>query len=462
MSIIGSLIRDAFKQKEKTNKSHAGQKELVFENIQQAEGGVIIGFTTGSEGDALAKLTKELLRPFAEIASRIVIIDTSKQDIFFRLKDVFREPIWFAASYFGSGQNISITKANQPANLWESSGIPFVRFYGDTPAYFPDRHVANYKNSINAYWDRAHIKFYRCWFDNQALSVLLPGAPIEKTSIDNIDIESKLSGKIIFPKNGNSPTALRSYWRSTLPSTISNALNSISDEITSNQFINFEPCFDDRLIRHFADIGVELATLPSVLCFLVAQLDDYLRRVKSTMIAESILDFPVIIRGCNWEHINFSNTRASYENCSDYSTTQYLLDKAPALIDMSPNTMHMKHDRIMRAVGRGTAFLTNKQDFLDSVFQDSKRFTFEFNKNSISSLVDKYVSDLPAAIELGIEQSLILRPTMDESFYVESLLTAIHAITLRCAERPPGTQNFVIYPPREYVGKQPRQSLNLL
>ncbi len=47
-----------------------------------------------------------------------------------------------------------------------------------------------------------------------------------------------------------------------------------------------------------------------IVLFLSAQMDDYLRRVKSKMIAEAILDLPVIIQGGHWDHIDFGRRKA--------------------------------------------------------------------------------------------------------------------------------------------------------
>ena len=39
------------------------------------------------------------------------------------------------------------------------AGIPFVRLYGDVPAYFPVKHHQHFANSINAYGHAEHMRF---------------------------------------------------------------------------------------------------------------------------------------------------------------------------------------------------------------------------------------------------------------------------------------------------------------
>lgn len=449
MSILRSVLRDLLKK----NSRPASRASSTTTGLQSdlghwKEGGNILCFTASSEGNALAELTREAVAPLKHKASRIEVFDLNSSDWSSKLKDALREPVWFAAGAFGCGQNILAGGGGENSNLWESSSIPFVRFFGDTPAYFPDRHAVQHRNSINTYFDPAHADFYRRWFRDRALSVVHSPFVIDPIPIDGIDSARKLSGKVIFPKNGNAPGALIDYWRGSLPSFISAALEDLAEDSIGREWINIEPCFDDRLLSYFDDRGLDISADPSIVCFLVAQLDDYVRRVKSTMIAESLLDLPIIIRGRFWDHINFTGKRATYDQSSDFAGTRELIDQAPALIDMSPNTQHAPHDRILRAIGRGTAFLTNRQKFLESHTLDSESFIFDFDRDSIRSRVEHYVTFPQDAIDLGIEQSRVLRAAFHEGRFVDTISAAVQTMALRLGGRPHGTQNFVDFPSR--------------
>lgn len=450
MGILGSVLKDLLGRHERPM-SAPPAANIAVADLRQQEGGSILCFAARSEGNALAELTKELMAPFAKKARRIIVLDVSRPDWRGELKEALSEPVWFAAAYFAVGQEISVPHDGAAAvNLWESAGIPFVRFYGDIPAYFPDRHVARFRNSINAYFDSAHAAFYRRWHSEQALSILLPPYMIDPMPLDRVDVESKLKGKMLFPKNGNSPKQLIDYWRMSLSPMLAKSLESLAEESIGREWIDREPCFDDRLIRYFAGFGIEIAAEPAVLCFFVAQLDDYVRRIKSTLIAEALLDLPVIIRGRFWEHVDFRGKRATYDPNSDMASTQALIDQAPAIVDMSPNTQHTPHDRIRRAIGRGTAFLTNRQQFLDAVMPSPERCSFAFERTAIQLLVEHYVEHPREAIELGLEQARILRAVFDEQPYVDSLLTAVQTVAFRHGGRPLGTQNFVNFPPQHF------------
>lgn len=445
--MLGTLLKDVFSTKSSAIEIVTDDTPKTFNTIpMQENGGAIIWFSGASQGDALTVNTRELLAPFSRHASAIVQIDLNHSNWLDELNQALAQPVWFAVSPFGVGQHIEISGA-PPLNLWEHAGIPFVRFFGDIPAYFPDRHVRQFRNSINAYFHRSHASFYRRWFSDPALSVLLPPSPLESIPLENIDLTQKLNGKILFPKNGNPPIELQRYWCASLPKTVSSILMSVAEELSTKGNLDREPNIDDVLCAHFANTGVDLAAEPALLCFLVAQLDDYLRRIKSTLVAEALLDLPVIIRGASWGHISFEGKRATYDPDFDVARTRPLIDAAPAIIDMSPNTTHTPHDRVLRAVGRGTAFLTNTNETLQKLLPDA-RYSFTFKKESICELVEHYASHPQQAIDLGLEQARVLREAFKPDNYVACLITAVEAASLRLGRRPEGTQNFVIYPPQ--------------
>lgn len=448
--MLSSVLKNMFRPAKAENSRLATTSEAsAIVRFRQEAGGTIICFSTDSHGGALGELIRHLLEPFRNLAKDIVVIDFDQPDWLPRLRAALVEPVWFAASYFGAGQHFSAGE-RQDANAWAAAGIPFVRFFGDTPAYFPDRHIAGFRNSINAYFDVSHAKFYRRWHSNPALSVVLPPIMTDAMPLADVNVEAKLFGKIIFPKNGGSPQQLLDYWRKALPSQLAAALEALAEESIGREWIDREPQFDDRLIAYFAGRGVEIAAEPAVLCFLVAQLDDYVRRVKATLIAEALLDLPVIIRGRAWQHIDFSGKRATYDPNFDVASTQALIDQAPALVDMSPNIQHAPHDRVWRAVGRGTAFLTNRQHYCEKTLPNAGQCTFPFQPDAIRSLVEHYATHPREAVELGIEQSRIMRAAFDPQVYMDSLLTAVQVISFRLGGRPAGTQDFVEFPPAHY------------
>lgn len=420
------------------------------DKIRQQEGGGIICFAAGSEGDALANLTRELIQPVANRSSKVWFLDVNNQNWRDALQQALQEPVWFAFSFFAIGQDINVEIGGCSVNVWDAYGIPFFRIFGDTPAYFPDRHIRKFSNSINGYGDRSHLEFYKRWFDDRAFAALLPSLSLECKPLDEIDEDIKVNGNIIFPKNGNPPNALQDYWRTSLPDTVAKALELVAESCTSQAAINDELHIDDRLIRCYQDKGIDIAADRPLLCFMVAQVDDYVRRVKSTMVAEAILDLPVIIQGVSWGHVNFFGKKARLDMCSDYAKTSTMFDTSLAMIDMSANTVHAPHDRISRATGHATAFLTNQQEFIGKIIQSPLDCAFRFDKNSIHDLVEHYVLNPREAVSLGLQQARGFRDFFTADRYANALLSAVDAMSLRLNGRPYGTQNFVDFPPKDF------------
>lgn len=446
MSILASLFR-----REREPAVAAPQvPDFFLPPARQQRGGAVICFFCESEGNALREHSRWSIAPFQSLASRVVLIswfDPLRND---KLAEALSEPVWFACSLLGGGQEINVTLGGETRNYWLSCGIPFLRMFGDLPAYFPDRHLAWFPNSINVYGDPVQTAFYKRWFRNPAPAITAPPLILDSVPMQAVNFAAKKAGRIIFPKNGNSVAQLQDYWHSSLPASVAGALDAMAEETRQWVRLNGRPQFDDLVIKHFAGLGVDIGANRRLVCFLVAQLDDYLRRFKSRMVAEALLDLPVIIRGRFWDHVDFNGRRAIHDPESDAASTRELIDQAPAVIDMSPNTQDIPHDRVRRAIGRHTAFLTNRMTCFEGSGMDPRRFTYEFSPEAIADLVERYVLRPADAVELGLEQSRVFRSQYPDERYAEALATAVDLCALDIGERPAGTQEFVAFPPAAY------------
>ena len=412
-------------------------------SLHYGRGGTIVAFAPSSEGDALRQHMLEMLEPLRPSCSEIVIVDLLVPESLSQLAKLGDRPTWFAISPFGVGERFPLGDPSG-ASPWAAAGIPFVRLFGDSPAYFPIKHVPSYNNSINAYGHIEHQEFFGRWFSRRNLCLTLPLFPFDRVPVQAVDVARKVSGaRIIFPKNGNNPDQLIDFWRRSLPPGVAQALEAVARSCAAAPDQPMD--FVGLLCDHFAEFSLDLAGNRRLLFFLTAQLDDYLRRYKSTLIARALLDFPVTIRGRFWDHVEFRGRRAMLDGDSDYSRTRSLIDSALAVVDMSPNTHRGAHDRTLRAAGRYTAFLTNRQQFFVENFPAPERFTFDFSTDSIRDCIDRALSRPQETVEMGIEQGERMRAVLTEARYVEQLTAAIDACTLGCAGRPAGTQNFVDY-----------------
>lgn len=418
---------------------------LSVPRLTYGRGGAIIAFVPQSEGDALRQHTLEMLKPLLPHCTKALVVDFRNPGWRAEFDAVTRDPVWFAMAPFGAGELFPADN-DEVASPWVNPGIPFIRLFGDTPAYYPVKHLQHFSNSINAYGHAEHFDFYNRWFSPKAPTFWQPLFPFDAMPRRAVDVDRKAaSRRIVFPKNGNCAERLVRFWRSSLPPAIAKALEAAGEEARSSLDEPFDMAAS--LQAHFARLAIDLAGSRRLLFFLVAQLDDYLRRTKSTLIARSLLDLPVVIRGVNWEHLDFSGRRATYDPDSDYTRTRDLLDSSLAIVDMSANTHRGAHDRALRAAGRFTTCLTNRTKFYVDGFPGAASFTYRFSQDSIVELVESALEHPAGTVELGLAQGERMRELLTEDYYVEQLVSAVDACAFGCGDRPADSQNFVDFRP---------------
>ena len=231
--------------------------------------------------------------------------------------------------------------------------MPLVKLHGDIPAYFVDFHLDVPRNSVNLYDAAEFVHFRHRWLpEAQALTAVIPMPPISPLQRKDVDASVRRRGKLVFLKNGNSPTELQQLWQERLPRSIARLVASMADEITP---IGLRPGLlhiGDFVGNYLVASGIDSDSARSLVPFFSAQLDDYLRRVKSRMIAESILDLPVIVQGSLWHHLDFTGRRAQLVEGQDYETSRQVYSGQLGIIDMSPNVDTSPHERVLRAAGR--------------------------------------------------------------------------------------------------------------
>jgi hypothetical protein len=204
---------------------------------------------------------------------------------------------------------------------------------------------------------------------------------------------------------------------------------------------------DALVCAYFRNNGLDVDSLINLRLFFVCQLDDYYRRLKSTLIAESLLDFPIEVHGFNWGHVDFSGKRAALVPHADYNVSRGLMREALGVIDMSPNTGLTPHDRCRRAFGSYTLCLTNEQECFRRQFTNYQDFCFKFDKESLQAKVADAVNNPKRSIELGIEIAETYRQSDVPNAAAQRMLDAANALRLDRASRFPNLQNYFGWPP---------------
>jgi hypothetical protein len=336
-------------------------------------------------------------------------------------------------------------------NLWEGLRVPFLSLVGDSPAYFFERHVAPSPWHTTLYYYPEHLELRKRFEPKGYMYGIVPPMPFDMVEEGSIDFSRKAQGKLLFLKNGNDPDRLVAAWRGAMPADTFLLLVDVANELSGRMADESECDIDAFVTAAFSNRGWDIGAFRDLRLFFIAQLDDYLRRVKSLLIADAIADFPVHIQGFNWEHMDFSRRRATYIKGGDYTQSRQQIIDSLGLIDMSPNTQRAPHDRAMRAFGLWTLCITNRQRFFDESSSHASEFTYRFSKDSVQQKVNDVLSHPKRYVELGREVAAEFRRNRHPEAFAEFMVATARHVRLACSPRPPGLPEYFIWPPPRVV-----------
>ena len=359
------------------------------------------------------------------------------------------KPVEFAFSYMGFGSGLTGNDEHgRVTNLWQGIGAPFLALLGDSPAYYFDLHVAKFPNFAALYGFPEHAALRRRLPHGNSFIGEFKPILFDAVGQDDLDFNAKAKGQLLFLKNGNDAKELWDSWN-VLHGLPLQALRDLATHLASDLANPASNQIDDLVTEYFANYDFDITAMPKLRLFFIAQLDDYLRRVKSTMIAEALMPFPVQIVGVNWEHIDFSGKRVTHVNECDYSRSSGLIRESLGVIDMSPNTGLGPHDRVCRAFGAYTVCLTNEQQFFKQKLPHSEMFSFRFDRDSFQEKVADVLAHPARHVDAGIEVATAFRHANPGEAAVRHLIDTAAMIRLdQRRERLPGSPDFFVWPPR--------------
>jgi hypothetical protein len=411
----------------------------------------LVIFLSGlSQGDTLGGIGRSFGTQFKALGYEFVEIKlTDHYDSIAALKNVLRErKPKFILSYMAVGLGMSIKINGQVENLWEATGIPFLTIFGDSPAYFFDRHVMPGTNFAGIYGFPDHLALRRKLPRTEGFVCTIPPVLVDELKREEIDFKGKQAGDVVFLKNGNDPGRLSKIWRETLPPAILQPLQDIASQLANNLNDATAGRIDDAVTSYFMDKDIEVVHLANLRLFLLAQLDDYIRRVKSTFMVRALLDLPIQVHGTNWDHIDFSGSRATWVTTCDFETSRQLIAESLCTLDMSPNTSLAPDDRVMRALGRYTMCLTNEQNFFKQEVPQHKSMTFRFEPHNLQAKVADIISRPHYHVELGQDIAETFRKTHPPEAAVGRFTEIAEFIQMnRMPALPSDYPEFFVWPP---------------
>ena len=350
---------------------------------------VILSITGASAYESLNSLLAMLGRAWTEAGAHVVEVNISERDWPERLSHAIGSlNVDFAICMSGMALEI----AERARSLWEQMRFPVIFLHCDHPAYYASRHRRLPENVVLGYLFRDHALYQR---DHVKAPHLVTSVHFGIPDLPIAEPDMTEGPRVIFAKTGNDPRELETRWRA-LPH-LEPLIRDSLDEI------GLGSCglYPDVLWRVAAAHGIELQPFDRLTRFLIVQIDDYVRRRKSTAITETIKRFPVDIYGIHWEHVDREGARARFHGGGDYASVNRAIARATASITMNPNIELSAHDRFFTALGMGVMPLSDANAFTRESFPGLAPYGFVFGDGSLEAALERVLARPSDAIELA-------------------------------------------------------------
>jgi hypothetical protein len=411
---------------------------------------VVVLLVGTTMADAVGGIARSYRSVFENLGYEFLEINLSEKEQALReIKDLAHKDVVFAFSFMAMGTDILMAlEGGKTAHVWEWMRIPYVSLYGDSPSYFFDRHVLHSPLYIALYGFPEHYALRkRLPHVNGLINTYAPTA-IDVIAKEKLDFKKKAEGAVVILKNGNDPKKLKQLWTTSLPPKISTILLDLARELEEHINDKAATQIDDLVLNYFANRTIDIAPLTKLRLLIVAQLDDYMRRFKGTLLIESLLDLPVLLNGYGWDHIDFSGRRIQYVPGGHFTLSRTLLRECLATIDVSPNTGLAPHDRPLRAFGAYTLCLTNEQEFFSRELPLCENFFYRFDKDSIQARVADTLAHRERALEIGVTVAEAFMKKFPPELFARQLLElAALARFNQLPSLPEGLPSYFSWPP---------------
>jgi len=412
--------------------------------------GKVVFLCADTTGDALGGAGRARKRVLEALGYEFIEMNLNTPGALQRVHGMLQDGgIDFVFTFVGLLSDLVLkTKDGDSVGAWFTYGVPFISLQGDSPTYFFDRHLGPRDIGAQVYAFPEHLALRKRLPKVPGLMGISPLHSCNPVPLADMDFAAKRQGKILFLKNGNDPKKLVEIWRNALPPQIFKRMMELADYLATNVADTVGNDIDSLVFTYLQGQGVDIEDCINLRLLFVAQLDDYLRRVKSTMMAEALLDFPIEIHGFNWEHVDFQGRRAKLVPFADFNTSDGLIRNSLAQLDMSPNTELLPHERTARAFDAFTVCLTNEQRFFRDNFSQHADFSFRFEVESLQNKVADVLANPARYVELGVELGTEFQqryPGENWGLFMQEMAALLLANN---ASGMSGHQDFFTWPPK--------------
>ncbi len=357
----------------------------------------ILSLTWKSAYQSVRGLVQHFVPAWRQAGLKLIELDISEPGWEAALSNIIRSnKIEFVLCTSGIGAKIMA----DGQNLWAKFNLPVFNLLLDHPAYLAANHTGQPGPAVLAYMFRDHGLYQASEVRSGSIVTSIDyGVPDLRVP----PIEQVLKAgrpRIVFAKTGNSPAALAESWRAA--PRLERLLHDVLDALALERkgFANvaaFAPLITQVAAAH----RFELQPFDLLSRFLIAQIDDYIRRQKSTAIAKALLRFEVDVFGAAWEHIDTAHARARFHGPLDYAALEAGFSSATASLTMNPNIDLSAHDRFFTAIGAGIMPLSDRNSYIAERFPEALPYSFDFSPGSIEAALEKVFCAPETALEIA-------------------------------------------------------------
>jgi hypothetical protein len=281
------------------------------------------------------------------------------------LKNLFslleRTTIHIAITHQGLGSNFLINENN----LWEVLKIKLICLHGDHPCFAPDNHSVDSKFVLHTYSVPDFVIYANNFFkrSNPSIFVNFPFffnftriTPNEKANY------------FVFPKNLDSTEQTFDNWRNSLPKFASEFLIETSiliiNDIKNGKAVDHHQVITNQLTDdNFNQLLSIFKPSSEINLFhqVHASLDKIYRNSFSELVVNELEDLPLRVNGRGWDiYIKYKNKNHVYSDISTLNSSEIQFSGNLGIIDVTAHCNAL-HDRMLRAIGYKTSFMTNSE-----------------------------------------------------------------------------------------------------
>lgn len=363
----------------------------------------------GSYG-ALAAMNGELARQFALLGIEPVLLDLTQHEAATqRMNVVLRDfgPGRILAAFSYSGMGVTSGDNEPEGNVWQRLKIPVLSWMLDHPCYYLLRHSHPAPAVMRLYTCRDFMNFQRDYVRAPFRTALNRLGTLDYGhEAQPRQVRAGTAPLILVPKSGGDPAQAERKWQG-LPQLTRRVIHGAIDHYWDTLPRSGGA---EASVLYAADaLGLELRHDLPLFCFLLAQVDDYLRRRKSDILVRSLLSLPVRIYGTGFDHIDRADARAQFMPPIDYMQMIELQRDALAVVSVNPNIDDDGHDRIYNAFGAGALPISDHNPWWRTFDVRLAPYSYDFRDRPATAAVEHILADPVAAASVAWEVGIKAR-----------------------------------------------------